>query len=257
MPELTEIEMYRRLAAPIVGRVVGVSEAPIAAYLKGGLNPGVLAGMKGRQVEDVRRIGKLLLIDLTEATLGLRFGMTGRLVIDGNAAIDELLYTTARPDPKYRRFAMELDDGVLEIMDPRRFGSVELNPDESILGPDALSITTEELVQALAGSRTALKARLLDQSRVAGIGNLLCDEILWRAGLTPTREAGSITDDAVADLAQEIRSTINDMLDLGGSHMGNLQDQRSTSGVCPNDGTPLARTSVGGRTTYWCPLHQG
>ncbi|MGY9072626.1 MAG: Fpg/Nei family DNA glycosylase [Acidimicrobiales bacterium] len=256
MPEITEIEMYRRLAEPIVGRRVQSFEVPIEAYLKGGLSSDVLSGLVGRTVQAVRRIGKLLLIDLDEATLGLRFGMTGRLVIDGDAAIDELLYTTSRPDPVYRRFVLALDTGSLEMMDPRRFGSVEIDPDEDRLGPDALTIGAEDLARALFGSKMALKARLLDQHRVAGIGNLLGDEILWRAELAPDRAAGSLSLNESEMLAATIRTTIEEMLEAGGSHMGALQDQRSPDGVCPTDGSPLRRASIGGRATYWCPVHQ-
>ena len=147
----------------------------------------------------LRRTGKLLMMDFgdpggpPDAVLGLRFGMTGRLVVDDHAVIEKLEYSSARNAPEWRRFELGFtNEGTLVIIDPRRLGGVELNPDDSRLGPDAFELTTEQLAVALEGSRTALKARLLDQHRVAGLGNLLVDEILWRTGLDPAREAGSL-----------------------------------------------------------------
>ena len=139
-----------------------------------------------------------MLLHVGDAVLGLRFGMTGRLLVDDDAAIAQLEYSSDRNDPAWDRFALHFDDGGRMVMrDPRRLGGVELDPDESRLGVDAWTITAPELSDRLAGSRTALKARLMDQGRIAGLGNLLTDEILWRVGLAPVRQAGSLTDDEV------------------------------------------------------------
>ena len=137
-----------------------------------------------------------------------------------------------------------------------RLGSVELAPDTSNLGPDAFSISPQDLADALRGGRGPLKARLLDQARVAGIGNLIADETLWRAGVSPGRAAGSLSGEEVPDLARHIRATMADLAERGGSHTGDLQDERHADGVCPIDGAQLVRSTVGGRTTYWCPQHQ-
>ena len=102
----------------------------------------------------------------------------------------------------------------------------------------------------------ALKARLLDQRRVAGLGNLLVDEALWRAGLSPLREARSLDAPESARLHRNIRRTLAVLGERGGSHTGDLQPARVRGGCCPRDGTPLRREQVGGRTTYWCPEHQ-
>jgi formamidopyrimidine-DNA glycosylase len=152
------------------------------------------------------------------------------------------------------------DGGALLFHDPRRFGSLELAPDESKLGPDALSVTRAELATALRippGRTTPapLKARLMDQDRLAGIGNLLADEILWRAGLDPQRRT-ALDDEELRVLHKTLRSTLRALGKDGGSHMGDLQDERHTGGRCPRDGTELAVATVGGRTTYWCPKHQ-
>ena len=122
--------------------------------------------------------------------------MTGGLVVDGVQALDRLRYgpgsSTTSGCGRGVAFA---DGGSLLLHDPRRFGSLELAPDESRLGPDALTVTLAELGVAVTPSAGAapLKARLMDQGRLAGIGNLLADEILWRAGLDPARRTRSPT----------------------------------------------------------------
>jgi formamidopyrimidine-DNA glycosylase len=100
-----------------------------------------------------------------------------------------------------------------------------------------------------------LKARLLDQERLAGVGNLLADEILWRAGLDPERRT-PLSDAELRVLHRALRATLRQLGGRGGSHMGELMEQRHAGGRCPKDGTELRRATVGGRTTYWCPAHQ-
>lgn len=260
MPEIIEVEVYRRLADRMVGRAVAEVEAPDAWFCKGTTPGHVRDAVAGATVAVTRRRGKLLTLDLgpERPVLGLRFGMTGRLVLDGETApIEKLEYSSGRDDPRWDRFALRFTDGSrLRVSDPRRLGGVELDPDLARLGPDAWSVTTPQLRGALAGSTTALKARLLDQARLAGLGNLLTDETLWRAGLRPGREARSVTGDDVPELAKAIRSTVRQLFDRGGSHRGDLHQERSRSGHCPRDGAPLRRETIGGRTTYWCAVHQ-
>jgi formamidopyrimidine-DNA glycosylase len=253
MPELIEVELYRRLAERTVGRRITSVTADDAWFLKRGAQPAVVVG---ETVTEARRTGKLLLLDTTGATLGLRFGMTGRLIVDGVAGLDELEYGSARDEPSWDRFALGFDDGGSLVMrDARRLGGVEVDPDESLLGVDAMLVTPGQLAAALRGSAAPLKARLMDQGRIAGLGNLLTDEALWRAGLDPARPAGSLTPAELRRLHRHVRGTVDDLLD-GGSHTGRLQAARVRGGTCPKDGTPLQRRTVGGRTTYSCPRHQ-
>ena len=258
MPEVIEAELYRAAAEQIVGRTVTGVLAPDSWYLKRGTTADELdAVLVGSEFSRTRRHGKIVLLDVHGGpTLGLRFGMTGRLIVDERAPIEKLEYASGRGDPAWNRFGLLFGAGSLVISDPRRLGGVELEPDLTRLGPDAWEITSAELIGALAGSRAALKARLLDQSRLAGLGNLLCDEILWRVGLPPDAEARALDAVAVDRLATAIRATIADLAERGGSHTGDLHDQRHRDGVCPRDGTPLTRVTIGGRTTYACPLHQ-
>ena len=261
MPEILEIEFYRLHAEAALGRTVSTVHAGDAWYLKEGLDEATLrSALDGRTLTAARRRGKLLLLDTDEGegpVLGLRFGMTGRLIVDHGAALDDLTYGSNRDVPAWDRFRLDFaQGGDLRIRDPRRLGGVLLDPDEDRLGPDALTLTLRQLREALGTSTAPLKARLMDQERVAGLGNLLTDEILWRAGLDPAREARSLDDDELRRLHRHLRGALDRMLARGGSHTGDLQDARQRGGVCPKDGTPLLRRTIGGRTTYSCPLHQ-
>ena len=259
MPELPEVEAYRRLAeSSALGRTITRVHAPDRWYLKHGVDEAALGSLVGERFVAARRRGKLLLLDTGSGpTVGLRFGMSGRLVVDGVAGVDALLYSTNAALARFERFAVSFEDGGRVAMrDPRRLGGVELDPDEDRLGPDALTVGPAALRNALVGSTTALKARLLDQSRVAGIGNLIADETLWRAGLDPGRPAGSLDDVEIRRLARTLRRTITDLLDRGGSHTGDLLPARAPGGRCPRDGAELVRRTFGGRTTWSCPEHQ-
>lgn len=271
VPELVEVESYRRLAERAVGRTVAEVVVPDAWYLKGGLTAGAArAALTGVTLTAARRVGKLLLLDTTGPTLGLRFGMTGRLLVDGVAGVDRLLYASNREPEQWDRFALRFsppEGGDLRVRDPRRLGGVYVDPTESRLGPDALTVGLAALgralgcpapgaARALAPSTAPLKARLMDQARLAGVGNLVADEALWRAGLDPARPAGSLTEAELRRLHRHLRATLADLTERGGSHTGDLQPHRVPRGLCPRDGTPLVRRTVGGRTTWSCPRHQ-
>jgi formamidopyrimidine-DNA glycosylase len=259
VPELVEVELYRRLAESVVGRLVEGVVAPDPWFLKGGTDPERLhESLVGERVVGARRRGKLLLLDTGNGpVLGLRFGMTGRLVIDGRAAIDRLEYSRGRDDPAWARFAIRFaGGGELRVVDPRRLGGVQLDPDEAALGADALDLSLAELRSALAGASGPLKARLLDQHRVAGVGNLIADEALWRAGIDPARDASSLSPAELRRLHRHLTATVQDLLQRGGSHLGDLHPSRAAGGACPRDGVPLDRRRIGGRTTYSCPRHQ-
>jgi formamidopyrimidine-DNA glycosylase len=265
VPELPEVEGYRTLAERwALGRTIGTVDAPDAWYLKRGLVAAAAsAAIVGRQLMVARRQGKLLLLDAglpegePDVVLGLHFGMSGRLIVDGRASVERLLYTPAGGETRHDRFTLHFTDGGwLAMRDARRLGAVELDPDEDRLGPDALTATAADLRRALDDSAMALKARLLDQTRLAGVGNLLADEVLWQAGLAPGRPAGSLTPSELRRLDRHLRKSLEELIRRGGSHMGDLQPERRTGGHCPRDGTELNRTVVGGRTTWWCPRHQ-
>jgi formamidopyrimidine-DNA glycosylase len=258
VPEILEVELYRRAAEQVVGRSVRSVQAPDPWFLKRGTTAASLRrSLAGRTVVAARRRGKLLVLDLDGApSLGLRFGMTGRLEVDGGAPVSDLVYGSSRGERSWDRLVLRFrEGGWLRVNDPRRLGGVELEPDEDRLGPDALSVTRAELAVALR-SGAPLKARLLDQEALAGVGNLLADETLWRAGIDPRRPASSLGPAEVAHLHRTLGRTLRTLLARGGSHTGDLQEARVRGGRCPRDGAELVRTTVGGRTTYVCPDHQ-
>lgn len=254
MPEILEIETYRQLAEKVVGDRIDHLELVDPYYWRSEVDPEVFSGAT---IEAARRIGKLLILDTSALTLGLRFGMTGLLLLDGQASLDDLIYSPRADKPEWHRFKIHTTSGhELTITDPRRLGWVEPEPDEGRLGVDAAAVTAGQLKSILAGSRAPLKARLMDQQRLAGLGNLLVDEILWRSGLSPARPAGELDDDEIRRLHRHLRRVLKQLGERGGSHTGDLQEHRERGAVCPRDGTPLRRETIGGRTTYWCPGHQ-
>lgn len=270
MPEGLEAEIYRRSAAAVTGRTIeSVDVDPRQDFALE-----IAGDLLGRTVVAARRHGKLVLLDLTgELTLALHFGMTGRLIVDGEASIDQLEYASGRDDPAWDRLLIRFEDGsgggVVRVNDPRRWARFLLDPDLSRLGPDLFSITAAELEPRLARRRTATKAALLDQGVVAGLGNLLVDEMLWHAAIDPRRPANSLRTAEVEHLVDTISDRLPTMLAAGGSHRGVLSPEvRAAQPACPHpncvdvgtasssNGHGLRRDVVGGRATIWCPSHQ-
>jgi formamidopyrimidine-DNA glycosylase len=265
MPELIEVERYGQAASAVIGRRISrvvIDDPRVVSGLEASLDE-----LCGSRVTGVRRRGKLLLIDTASPSesgrgpvLGLRFGMTGSLVVDGVPAIERLRYSSNASAERAVRLRVGFEGGgELALHDPRRFGRAQLDPDETALGPEARGIGVGQLRSVLAVRHPPgppLKARLMDQSRLAGLGNLLVDEILWRAGLSPLRPCDTLTDDEVRRLARGLRGTVELLIGRGGSHTGDLMEERRRNGHCPRDGAALQREQVGGRTTYWCPRHQ-
>jgi formamidopyrimidine-DNA glycosylase len=257
MPECIEIEMYRRPLQDIVGRTLTSAELPDLDYLRpAGLPADALLERTESPLLAVRRIGKLLLLDHGSGTLGLRFGMTGRLLIDEVSPIDKLEYSSGRNDPAWDRVALQYGPHRVAVRDPRRLGSIELDPDETQLGPDAWTLTTAQLDTAFAGRTAAVKTLLLNQKVVAGLGNLLADETLWRVGLRPDRSVQTLSAGDIDRLAEAIRETVEALDARGGSHTGDAFTLRAAEARCTRDGESMRHATVGGRSTWWCPAHQ-
>jgi formamidopyrimidine-DNA glycosylase len=261
LPEGIEVEQARRLIEQrALGREIATVDAPDAWYLKRGTTaPALKVALSGHSFTAARRRGKLLLLDTDRAgpTLALHLGMSGRVLIDDEAAGDPLIYGSNLENPVWHRFTVRFaDTGSLALRDPRRLGGVELDPDEDRLGPDMFTITQAGLDRVLTRSRAPVKAVLMDQSRIAGLGNLLTDEVLWRAGIDPARPANELDRNARRRLHRAIERTVRLTFERGGSHTGDHMPQRAPGGVCPKDGTPFQRRTVAGRTTFSCPAHQ-
>ncbi len=260
VPEVLEIESYRRLAERVVGaRVIsGWADQYLARKL---VSPGAwAAAVAGRRITGTSRRGKLLVLETDSVPLGVRFGMTGVLLVDGDAGLEGLFYGPHQFRDEWVRGGLVLDDGRrLVVHDPRRLARVEIDPDLDALGADALSLTRTQFDQVLAvtrGDGPAIKARLLDQSRVAGVGNLLADEMLYRAGVDPRTPTAHLDTAQRRALYRAFTQTVRTLGRRGGSHTGDHMSARVPEGRCPLDGTPMAVATIGGRTTYWCPAHQ-
>jgi formamidopyrimidine-DNA glycosylase len=162
------------------------------------------------------------------------------------------------PDPtRWSRFSLTFADGArLHLVDKRRLGRVRLDPDLESLGPDAEEIGRQEFRERVRRGTAPVKARLLDQSVLAGVGNLLADEALWQGRIDPRRPARDLGDDELDELRRRLRASIRRAVRLGGVHTGEIIEHRRTGGHCPRCGAELRRASVGSRTTWWCPQEQ-
>lgn len=259
MPEILEVEAARRvLDARALDREIGRVHAPDAWFLKRATTAAALRhGLVGNRFTDARRIGKQIVLDTDDpdVRIGVHLGMSGRVLVDGDEAGDPLLYASNRRVPRWHRFGVHFaDGGTFMLRDPRRLGAIELNPDESRLGPDAMTLTFTQLDRALAARTAPVKAVLMDQQRIAGLGNMLVDEALWRAGIDPGRPVDEIGADERKGLHRAVRSTLRVLGRRGGSHTGDMP--RGRGAACPKDGTELRRRTIGGRTTFDCPAHQ-
>jgi formamidopyrimidine-DNA glycosylase len=249
MPELPEAERARRvLEQHAVGRVIADaddSDSWVCRPHPVGEIAGVVRGLK---VVGAGRQGKSLWLD-TDAgiALSIHLGMSGSIVPVDPAE------ETRRAD----RFTLRFEDGTsLALRDRRRLGRVRLDADRSKLGPDAVQMTQRQFARMLGASKRAVKARLLDQAAIAGVGNLLADEVLWRAKIAPNRPANELTGREVGRLWRSVAAVLEESLVEGnGSGSGEFARHRRL-GVCPRCGSMLERGVVGGRTTYWCPREQ-
>ncbi len=262
MPEGLEAEIWRTACERLVGRmIVGVVVDERVTVV------GFAAAVTGATIEGAHRHGKVVVLDTDGAAIGLHFGMTGRLIVDDTAPIERLAYSSGRDDPAWDRLVLYTTPGgrdggrdgapALRFNDPRRLGRVSLDPDLGHLGVDYTDVTPTRLAAALAGRRSVLKPTLLDQQVVAGLGNLCADEVLWWSGLDPRRRVDSLEVPEIARLASAIRRRLAVMARRGGSTHGVLDPTvRAQCPPCPRDATPLVRSTIGGRTTVWCPGHQ-
>ncbi|MBV8431537.1 MAG: hypothetical protein JO244_10265 [Solirubrobacterales bacterium] len=246
MPELPEAERARLTLEGALGRkIVAVDDSD--TYVSRPHQPGeIAAALIGETFSSAQRRGKFLWLETEDGpTLGLHLGMTGRIVLDP---------TETLPSDRFSvRFA---DGGGFALRDRRRLGRAVLNPDYSHVGPDAARVSRKDFRRLIGRGRAPIKARLLDQSAISGIGNLLADQALWQARIDPRRRTGDLTEEELDRLRREVRSTVRSALRKGGAHTGRFIAARERDGVCPRDGTPLHTARIGGRTTYWCPVDQ-
>jgi formamidopyrimidine-DNA glycosylase len=248
VPELPEVERARRA---IERRALGRRIAKVDdgdTYVSRPHAPGEIdAALRGRELRDAHRHGKMLWVETGDGpVLGLHLGMTGDISID------------QEPSPNgWDRFAIEFEDGGrLALRDKRRLGRALLDPNLDRLGPDAGDVSRAAFRERVGHSQAPIKARLMDQSVISGVGNLLADEILWQARIDPRRAAASLSEEELDTLRRAMRKTLRTTIRRGGAHTGDFTPAREPHGICPRDGSEVRRTRIGGRTTYWCPTEQ-
>jgi formamidopyrimidine-DNA glycosylase len=248
MPELPEAERARQTLESALGRrIARVDDSD--TYVTRPHQPGEIAdALIGHELTSANRRGKFLWLETDDGpVLGLHLGMAGRIVVDGDA----------EDVSRWDRFALEFEDGTrLALRDSRRLGRAILSPDYSHVGPDAAGVGRDEFRRVIGRGHTAVKARLLNQKVISGVGNLLADETLWQARINPQRDTGSLDDADLDRLRRALRSAIRSAVRKGGAHTGRFVRARRHEGFCPRDGHVLSRATVGGRTTYWCPVCQ-
>jgi formamidopyrimidine-DNA glycosylase len=244
MPELPEAERARlQIERALEREIVAVDDAD--SYVCRPHAPGeIAAALVGRRLTAARRRGKFLWAetDGDGPELGLHLGMAGRIVLD-------------EPPIRWDRFALEFaDGGRLALRDKRRLGRALIEPDFAHVGPDAAEVSRDAFRKRVGRGTIAIKARLLDQGAIAGVGNLLADEALWRARIDPRRPSGSLDSEELDRLRRMIRAATRDAIRKGGVHTGTFVTHRGRDGHCPRCKAELERATIGGRTTFWCPV---
>ena len=287
MPELPEVETVRRgLLERIVGKVIASESHDIE---KGFPNAegDVAAFLIGAEVTDVRRRAKVLIIELsTQYALVIHLKMTGQLVFvspgdrfGAGHPNDSLI--DALPDSSTRVTLTFTDGSQLFFNDQRKFGWMKLMPIAEVpnlpfmqkVGPEPLSpdFTEADFTARFARrKKSGIKAALLDQSVVAGIGNIYADETLWGAKVHPARRVETVTADEFAAMYREAREVMNLAIEKGGSSNKNYVNAEGKKGSymdfarvfrregqsCPRCGATIEKIRVAGRGTHYCPVCQ-
>ena len=272
MPELPEVETVRRsLELHLAGRTItGVEGEEVK--LRRPLDPRSLASvLVGRRLEAFRRRGKFLLVDLEpEGTILVHLGMSGRLQIA----------QPSEPRLPHNHLVLRLDDGrELRYADTRRFGLVDwlapgaeaLDHSLSGLGVEPLDPHIAEILPSLLHARWApVKALLMDQRLIAGVGNIYAAEALWRARIRPTRPSNRTSLNRLTNLAVAVREVLTEAVAQGGTTLRDYATPEGGYGYfaldlkvygrqgepCPSCGSTLRAGVIAGRTTAWCPICQ-
>jgi formamidopyrimidine-DNA glycosylase len=287
MPELPEVEtVVRQLEPEVEGRRIERLEVLDERWSRP-LPPRKLGdAVSGGTIERLGRRGKYILMGLDEArTLVMHLRMTGNLILrEGEEMLDpsegRRLYESERStEERHLRARFVLDDErELWFTDPRRFGEAFLLADDELEGrfeklgvePFSPEFTPKALGEMAAGRTAPLKSFLLDQSRIAGVGNIYADEALFRAELHPLSPAGSMKAEHLEALRDGVVAALEAGIDAGGSSIDDYRDARGEKGTmqneflvhtregedCPRCGGTIVRIVVGGRSTYFCPSCQ-
>jgi formamidopyrimidine-DNA glycosylase len=288
MPELPEVETVRRGLEPAMTGHVIVRADVRRPDLRWPFPPRMAERLTGQRVERLRRRSKYILADLSGGeTLLIHLGMSGRMTVSSvPQARGDMLgdFHRSHPAPeKHDHVVLDMDNGArITFNDARRFGAMDLAPTVTVeahrflagLGPEPLGNSFDEayLAARFKGRNTPVKAALLDQRIVAGLGNIYVCEALWRTGISPLRKAGSLSRARAASLVPAIRAVLTDAIEAGGS---SLRDYRQADGELgyfqhsfaaygregepcrtPGCGGIIARAVQSGRSSFYCPTCQ-
>lgn len=271
MPELPEVETVRRTLLPAVGATITSAwDSGKKLHMQRKPPRKKIQALIGATITEIRRHGKYLLVDTdSPSSLLVHLGMTGRFRIQ-NAR-------TARAE--HTHLILGLGKRELRFSDPRRFGQLDVferakeraHPALAILGPDGLApIDVPAFLAAAKERRTTLKAFVLDQRVIAGVGNIYASEALWRAKLRPTKRTRRLTRAGAALLADAIREVFDHALVNGGTTLNDFVDADGNAGEnadylwvynragqpCPRCRAMIKRSVLQGRATYYCPTCQ-
>ena len=257
MPELPDVEGFRRyLASHAQGQRIVRVDAPDAVLVRNRTPQAVGRALAGRRFAAPERHGKWLIAPAGREEVLLHFGMTGLL----RWADDR------RDRHRHDRVIFVCDDGELRYNNMRCFGGVWLADDRAErdrvtgpLGPDAAALGGDQFEHLLQGRRGVIKAALMDQRLLAGVGNLLSDEILWRARVHPATPVARLSRRRRDRVYDALRSAIGESMRYGRVPHGKrwltrVRDERLAR--CPRCGTQLRRGTIAGRTACWCPRCQ-
>lgn len=254
MPELPDVEGFRRVAAEhAAGERVRQVDVADGGVLTNSSADEFAGALRGRRFGEPRRHGKWLVLPTDgEPAVLLHFGMTGSL----------LWCAAGQPVHRHDRVVFGLEDGELRYRDMRKLTGLSLvrgsgGVQEALreLGPDAASIRAEELTRLLRHHRRGVKAALMDQAVLAGLGNLLVDEILWQARIPPGARTDEIDDERLRALHRAMRRALR--TSIRAERVPPRRDwltgvRDDPHAACPRCGTPLESGRVAGRSTRWC-----
>jgi formamidopyrimidine-DNA glycosylase len=262
VPELPEVETVTRSIAPLVGRRIVSAEFRCLRILRGGNPDDMAARVQGKKIAGVKRYGKFILVSLQGGGyLVIHLGMTGRLLLGG-------------PAGKHTHAILTLDRGVLLYDDSRQFGCLQYSQEfparVAKLGPEPLEVPFEEFAGGLRRRKTRIKALLLNQAFLRGIGNIYADEALFRAGIHPLAFASRIRSERARRLYDGISSVLTEAIAAGGSSISDYVDAEGRKGFfqfshrvyqrtgepCVKCGTRIRRVLVAQRSSHFCPKCQ-
>lgn len=263
MPELPEVEtVVRGLRAGLVGRRILNAELRKGRVLIGTVGETARA-LEGQKIRSIERMGKFIAIRLERGVLTVHLGMTGKLLLHSNRE-------SGAEVTKWTHAVLTLDRGLLLYEDPRQFGRIEYGLDiparVAKLGPEPLEITLEEFTRRVKQRESPIKAVLLNQAVVRGIGNIYADEALFRAGVNPKRKASGLRRDRIERIYDAVREVLAEAIESRGSSVSNYVDAEGRKGSfqmlhrvyqrtgepCVNCGAPIRRTTVAQRGTHYC-----